>query len=365
MIKIAVVTWPGTGGNMGTILQGMALVQKLRKLGYDARFFTSYKRNGNLLKYFVKKVLCMLGVKKFVDVRQRLLKDFRKKYSYEFIPNTLIERRHFINNIDVFITGSDQIWNTYFKYNPFYFLDFVKQKKKIAYSSSIGTVDVNPLYKDRVRKHLLEFSHIGVREKEAVDALALLTNRNDIVHVLDPVFLLNKSEWGIFANKAPIKHNDIPEHYILCYIVGVNEYYHEQINDVKNEYGINSVIIVPAKNKPNFMHENAIIIENAHPFDFLYLIEHATIVCSDSFHATAFCINFSKEFILLKRFVDKDIASQNSRLTGLLARFGLEYKQYCKDTRRWKQPIDYTKVVPILEKDRSDSIDFLVNAVIR
>lgn len=70
--------------------------------------------------------------------------------------------------------------------------------------------------------------------------------------------------------------------------------------------------------------------------EFLALIRRAEIVCTDSFHATLFSIQYQKEFYVLKRFKDQSKQSQNGRLENMLGRYGL-YDRLIQDERSFKR----------------------------
>lgn len=92
------------------------------------------------------------------------------------------------------------------------------------------------------------------------------------------------------------------------------------------------------------------------------LIQHAELVCTDSFHATAISINLSIDFIEFLRFNNDDNKSQNSRIYDLLEHYQLQERIYTphKDIT---QKIKYDPIKCILEKDRIDSMAYLINAI--
>ena len=95
--------------------------------------------------------------------------------------------------------------------------------------------------------------------------------------------------------------------------------------------------------------------------DFVRLINDASIICTDSFHATAISINLKKNFVEFMRFSLDDPKSQNSRITDILKRYNLEDRVYGRDTDFCN--IDYAKVMPILQQDIDNSVEFLKNAL--
>lgn len=60
------------------------------------------------------------------------------------------------------------------------------------------------------------------------------------------------------------------------------------------------------------------------PNQFVWLIENAKYVVTDSFHASVFSIKMSTPFVSLKRTSDNDKKNMNSRLYTLLQTVGLE-----------------------------------------
>lgn len=366
--NVVLVTWKGSG-NFGTCLQSYALHRKLEDMGYFVQILSPIPQEYTL-KLHIKWILKILGLGKLKKIlfqkknnTQKIKLDKFQKECYNDISlYTQKQEIDLLNRTDCFITGSDQIWNTYYRFSPFYFLDFVRGKKCIAYASSIGTSGVKEEYKDEVRFLLSKFSHIGVRENEAVHVLSELTGRDDIIQVLDPTFLLNPNDWHKMVKTAKYEMN-LPKDYLFCYLIGNNPWYHADLMNVRERLGIKNIVIIPSAENPGFTSDEAITYRNACPVEFVDLIKHAKCVCTDSFHATALSINFSIPFVEFIRFNDNDIQSQNSRLYDLLNHYGLMNRIYNKDCNIWEAPINYNKIQQILDKDRDVSLSYLTNAI--
>lgn len=369
--KVVLVTW-GSSANFGTCLQCYALYVKLKNLEYDVSLLTHKSRY--TFMSWTKGLLSDLGffsklkkIKKMfyhpskpvqVQKRERFQDDV-----YKIIPIwSKKNERELIEKTDCFVTGSDQIWNTYYQYDPFFFLDFVGNAKRVAYASSIGTNSINDKYKEDVRKHLLKFNHIGVRENEAVRIISELTGRDDVKQVLDPTFLLPPVEWREMSKKAEFEIK-LPKEYMLCYLIGINDWYVKQLQDVRDKFNIKDIIIIPAAENPNFFVEGTCIYRHASPVEFIYLLQHAQLVCTDSFHATALSINHSVPFVEFLRFKDDDKKSQNSRIYDVLNHYGLMNRIYNAESLEWTLPINFQKVQDILIQDRKKSLDYLINAI--
>lgn len=367
MKKICVVTWVG-GGNFGTNLQSYALCAFLKKYMYEVNIL--YYKVRPTWKNYIKKILWKFylyaPLKKYkktkLSLKQKKIKSFIQCYYNSPHVFTKKDFSKFINATDVFVTGSDQIWNTYYSFNPFFFLDFAGDKKRIAYASSIGTKGIKKEFQDDVKQLLSKFSHIGVREESAVKALKGLLPQKKIVQVLDPTFLLTVDEWKRFGDKAEIEI-PIPQNYLLCYLIGNRKEYVRQVYDVKRQYGIGNVIIIPSAENPDIDIADATIYDAAGPLEFLHLLLGANIVCTDSFHATAISINAGKDFVEFMRFDDHDEQSQNSRIYDVLNHYGLSGRIYHAASKAWTNTIDYNNVQKVLEADRKYSIDYLINAI--
>lgn len=367
-MKVSLVTWLGNG-NYGTALQSYALYQKLKLLGYDILFLPYFDKHFRL-KAILKGILAISGILQLRD-KKKLEKTnaLKKLYAFQkekyeichiYFPQ---QYKRLLNQTDVFITGSDQIWNAWYSFNPFYFLDFAKNKKRIAYASSIGTNDFPEIYKGKIKNLLSRFSHIGVREKAGANAVSTLLCRDDIQQVLDPTFLLEPYEWNKLTKEADIEFK-LPSKYILCYLIGNSPNYAEQLLNVAKEYKIKDIVIIPAAENKSFHVPESIVYGSAGPKEFIYLIQHATLVCTDSFHATAISINLSINFVEFLRFNDTDKISQNSRIHDLLNRYNLHSRIYSSNnTRGWLKNIDYTSVQTALASDRIKSVQFLINSI--
>lgn len=366
--KIVLVTWKGEG-NFGTCLQSYALYKKIKDIGFEILLLQG-KPVQYTLKSWLKGILSPLGILKikhtFSMIGKTLQEKKRNRFQNKVFDDVFLFSKRkeceLIEETDCFITGSDQIWNTWYQYDPFYFLSFADNKKRIAYASSIGTSCVKEEYKDEVRSLLNKFSHIGVREQEAVTVLSELTGRDDIRQVVDPTFLLTSDDWSDMSKDAVIEIA-VPERYIFCYLIGNNDWYEAQLQDVKSRMGISDVIVIPAFENPGFTVPGAVVYRDACPVEFVYLIQHAALVCTDSFHATALSINHSVSFVEFMRFKDSDEQSQNSRIYDVLGRYHLMDRIYKNDSDAWLSPVDYQPVQEKLAEDRKSSLDYLINAI--
>ena len=413
--KIKLVTF-APHPNFGTCLQSYALNTVLKKMGHQVQFIYNERETPPItIKYYIKQCIKILLPKHFVGKykivkkinsqkdsvlenespyiiklpNHYLLKflnkihlyshiykkykcknlQWKKVYKFTFEDGNYDMKRLFVakdyrdvtHDADMFITGSDRIWNPYCGgFNPMMFLEFAGDKKRIAYSSSISRPSFPIEVEERAKKDLQLFQHIAVREQSSVDLLNKLLGRNDVKLVVDPTYLLSKDDWIEFGNRATIEFK-LPERYILCYFVGDDRTieYNEMVENVKKKMNIEDVITVECYNR-YVNYGGGRLYKDAGPYEFVYLLSHAKIVCMDSFHATVFALKFNIDFVHILKTKDENTSkSQNSRIYDILRRYGLLYKLYNKNNDKWLSQIDFSKINAIMNNEIKDSLNYL------
>lgn len=252
---------------------------------------------------------------------------------------------------DAYIAGSDQIWNTFSNNGkePGYYLDFGNdQTKRFSYAASLATNSIKDECKDFIKEKLAKFSFISVREKTGASLLADLGISNVSV-VLDPVFLLDKSEWkqlSLTGNLYGLSH----ESYVLVYDFLGND--DNMISFVKAYAKEKSLKIVSINDFSERGYAD-ININNAGPLEFLSLIDNAACVIASSFHATAFSVIFQKEFYTFSLK-----GHHNSlRMLDFLSSLGLQDRM--NPTLMQVSTINWVKISLALDKRKDESFAFL------
>lgn len=245
---------------------------------------------------------------------------FEKEY-YHLTPIKYYSSEQLQKNpprADVYVAGSDQIWNTFSENGkePGYYLDFGKESiKRISYAASLASSTIKEEYKVFIKEKLARFNAISVREKTGAKLLADLGIDNISV-VLDPVFLLDKSEWqqlSLKGNLYGLSH----ESYVLVYDFLGND--NDLISFVKKYAEKKSLRIVSINDFSERDYAD-ININNAGPLEFLSLIDNAACVVASSFHATAFSVIFEKEFYTF----NLKGHNNSSRMLDFLSSIGLQ-----------------------------------------
>ena len=100
------------------------------------------------------------------------------------------------------------------------------------------------------------------------------------------------------------------------------------------------------------------------PSEFLYLIDNATLIFTDSFHATVFSVLMKKPFVVSAK--DASGMNMDSRIDTLLSMFKLESRKISKDNNYEianPMEIEYPDVEAILDRERQRSKEFLCKAL--
>lgn len=369
MKKVGIVTW-FESENYGTALQAFALDDVLKRNGYAPYVIASFTYNHFGIVAVIRRIFDSIGLLLYLRShfvrcvnRKRKIKiyNFFKDHSSVIRVNSKSHYNKLISEIPVFITGSDQIWNPNFL-ETFYLLDFAKNNKRIAYSSSIGVseipIELKSLYKDCLGK----FEKIGLREDRAVSIVNELLETDKAIKVVDPTLLVSKEGWYDLISKSQLC---IQDKYILCYLIGNRKEYSEYVASIQRFIGIKRIIVITSAENDSIHLEGveADYFHDAGLEDFAYLINNSEFICTDSFHATAISIKLEKDFVEFMRFADSDPQSQNSRITDILARYRLADRIYIGENSIRSQHIDYSECNRVLNYDIQESMRFLLESI--
>ena len=374
MKKIAKLTWLHNG-NFGSVLQAVALQRFLIEQGYDVvdldykssigEKLKNWLRNKNSPKLFLGKFQEAKLKKNYkqpekFENRSEKFFDFKKQWlKCGRLCTNPKQIKEEAKKYDIFICGSDQIWSPALM-NPVFYLDFVsKEKKKIAYAPSFGVMNTSDEKKKKIKNYLESFDYISVREIQGQKFIKELLNQ-EVPVVVDPTLLLNEKIWKEYANK---KIEKIEQKYVFCYLLTPNEKYIQAVSEFAKKRNL-QVIIVPTSKGPFETGFKEII--DVGPSEWLGLIKNATYVCTDSFHGCIFSAIFHREFILFKRFKDKDKASENSRIYTLANMLEVEDRivdEGSVNNIDKVNPLDFEKIDRIIADKARESKEWLLNAL--
>ena len=320
--------------NYGNRLQLFALTKTLKTI----------KVGCSVTEYWP--LLLKPSIKEILQQNTLVLGDCIKEKKIKRFSNSFIKRVRSLKGNRICIIGSDQVWNPDYYLNNPYLLNVPSDGIKIAYAASIGKDTLSPKELSDFSKSLRDYKAISVREKTAMHLLQPLT-RTKVETVLDPTLLLEKKEYEQIEKKP--KDVKEGEKYILCYILGGRE----QMNAVSGFAKKNrcKIILFSDKKESNYGVE-----------EFLYLINHAQLICTDSFHACVFSFIFERPFVVFKRSGEANY--MYTRLQNLIDTFQLKNCEFHgREIIEENLKVNYDNAKKILEKERGKSLNFLRKAL--
>ena len=325
--------------NYGSMLQTYALHTYLTEAGYKNEIILYKKKNDwkqfvrifniSLLKMKLdvvyRDVYCQFFHKEIFNSLQIRMKKFNEfKLSHFKFSREHIGWRDLLttnNDYDIFIIGSDQVWNPINIGTDFFNLLFTDDNKyRISYASSFGVSSIPRSQIKKTTKYLSRIQSLSTRELAGQKIIKELTNRNSEL-VCDPTLLIDKTYWDNLKGENRI----ISDKYIFCYFLGNNPPHRNFANRLKKITGYKLVAL---------QHLDELVLSdidfadikpfNIGPAEFVNLISNAEYVLTDSFHGTIFSILYKKEFFTFSRFESTSKESTNSRIVSLLQTLGIE-----------------------------------------
>ena len=378
MKKTGILTLYYNNMNYGGLLQAFALPFVIQKhIGIPAEQIRYSQQNTDTdlctSKSKTSLSIYQLGINFFSALTSNK-RSIRKKSFLEFmndIPHSKNIYSHETiqqcnSNYEIFICGGDQIWNGEMvgEHLDVYTLQFVNQGlKKIAYSPSVAISHMSKQVEDCLGKGLLGIDRISVREKRSLDILKRLSDKK-IEVVVDPVLLLNKSEW--LEQSRPTKING---KYILCYLLGDSITQRKAVEIISKRLKLRIVtfphILVNNVRKCDLFFGD-IKDYTSGPRQFLDLINNAEFVITDSFHACVFSMIFETPFIVFERNKPSEKGNMNSRIYDFLEEYHLENQlvnvEKAMNLSRIPE-VDYSFAHEHWFHRRNDSIEYLTRAL--
>lgn len=339
-MRIGILTFWWSKDNYGQLLQAYALQAYLRAQGHDA-YLIRYKWekdftpsplalrllkacNPVLLFRFFSTRLRIHAAKQEQAAFDRGFDAFRDRYIAQSprVYNSWTELREDPPQADCYIVGSDQVWN--FGAIPLarcrsavhaYFLDFGKpETARLSYAASWGRVTLPEEYAREIAPLLSRFCYVSVREESGV-SLCAQCGFPGARWVRDPTLLLDAEVW-----RALYKENAVRTpagRYLFLYMLG-----NECDFDIETVYRFarerNLQVVYVTGNSVADRREKwfATIPE------WLFLVDHAEYVVTNSFHCSVFSVLFGKRFGAVP--LTGNAAGMNARMDSLFELFRMK-----------------------------------------
>ena len=294
-IKVCTMTHH-TVPNYGAVLQAYALQKTLEKLSVEneilnyksMRVEKNYYRSFKLcetMKDKIKYFLYFFQRKRYKKFDDFILNNLKISKAYNRVELSTAEDKY-----DLFITGSDQVWNlNIHNGDTSYMLDFVKDSsKKGSYAASFGYKEVPEIYLDTTYNLLNKFSYLLIREKTGIEIIDSLDIKKQRFQVLDPTLLLTREDYVPFVTSKNRKK------YILLYDLINSSRLKQFALDLAKKTKLEIICINPSFKRLKGVKNRF----SVGPDEFIDLIANSEYIITSSFHGIIFSMIFEKNFIL-------------------------------------------------------------------
>ncbi len=377
-MKIGIITFHNSH-NCGSMLQAFALCHVLRQdFDQDAEII-DFANEGSRQMYSLwsNKILYRSGKpnmnviltnfsnvlhSKEIRSMMRDYEQFSTKYLHKSAKSycSTLELKGMEDKYDMLISGGDQVWNIRCTdADDAYFLCFANNIKKVAYSPSLGAMNILKYAKepDKYRKFLLDYKYLSVREINGQKWLQQLTGC-EIPIVPDPTLLYSVDEW---CNILPVP--EVEGDYIFNYAFSfANEDNNKLLKYISDKYNL-PVYVIDARSYYRYKLGKRFgfkLYEKSGPLAFLGLMKNAKLVLTQSFHGTLFAAKFNRNFWSYKNAIVKN--PDDDRARCILNQLGLiHHYQTLSDLKDMDlfEPIDFITVNKIFENLSKNGRNFI------
>ena len=296
--------------------------------------------------------------------KDELFLTFDKNIPYTKKVYTLDEiRGGQLADYDLFMVGSDQVWNApRLGCIDVYMCDFLHKKKSgLSYAASFAINEIPENLLEDYKKYIQNMDTLLVREARGVELCKQL-GRGDAKHVVDPTLLLEGKDYEELISD-PVNMVGTGD-YILVYSLTSSMKIYEQASKLAARNKCKMVMLKRVPCPPiASTFKNAIDLLEVGPAEFLSLIKYAKCVVTGSYHALMFSLLLHTDFYI---YLD-DANAENSRLLSTLDMFGLNGQLYYETSSLPKvlPHVNYDAVEPILKMKREESLQLLRESIER
>jgi hypothetical protein len=351
--------------NYGAVLQSYALQRQLSKLGITDEILDLKSANR---VYFREMHLGRALPSDIYNNVVNLLYIFRTHKRVcrfkDFVRSSIRMTRHYrtVDEViqdppssDVYVTGSDQTFNTDSVKRKCNFLRFGSEKTpRISYAASMGG---RPYVEESCLAEFISdiraYKSLSVREQCSAAYITKVCNKPCSTHI-DPAFLLTADEWSELASKSSVRHELMKGGYILVYPLLYNPLLNDSIRRLRSQTGLRVIVLNP---NSRCYAEGDVVIRDAGPLEFLDLFMNARHILTTTYHGVCFAAVFQKQF---HTFIS---SNKEIRINGLLELLGLANRVISQPGSIFEGEIAYDSVDRVIESEREKARQYLMEAL--
>ena len=321
----------------------------------------SFKRSLDYLRWIYEFKIIRTNAKAYYDAdvkREALFQKFDKYIPYSKEVYSLEDvRSGKLSNYDMFLVGSDQVWNA-----PrvgcldVYMCDFLHEKRSaLSYAASFAIDNIPSNLVREYTKYIQNMKTLLVREKRGVE-LCRQVGRDDARHVLDPTLLLERKDYEeLTCNPYDIVGT---EDYVLVYSLTSSMKIYEEASKLAKRNNCKMVMLKRTPCPPlASSYKDAIDLLEVGPAEFISLIKYAKCIVTGSYHALMFSLLMHSNFYI---YLD-NASAENSRLISALSMFKIESQLYYETSNlpTCLPNVNFDAADLILRSKRKQSLDLL------
>ena len=303
-MKIGILTLQ-SGANYGGTLQCYALSETLKSFGHEA-FVINFKPN-KIAPFWKGLLLAVTCCRSILDIKALISRATANKADTPTIDKNLehifdafrsenmclteqvneITIKNIVNSFDAIVIGSDQVWGSFVRDELTYFGDFGCDYtgKLVSYAACAPNIKYPIIRRNKLSKLFKRFQCISVRDSVTAKLVKNISNL-DVPVVLDPTIIYSFSKREEF--KSPLS-----QPYILFYTLGKDisggNIQAASILRRKFEGKVQIIAVNIYGESLKFADKT---LNDVEPFQWIGLLANASLVFTDSFHASVFATKY-------------------------------------------------------------------------
>jgi len=331
----------------GAVLQAYALQQAISRMDAECEFVDiQMPRRQTAAQPAAASPAAAIFAKRLQAAGEKRKAAFEKfRSGYMRISRTYQPTEDIAADYDLFVAGSDQIWNLRIPdADSQYFLPFAKPEQRCSYAASFGGDQVPEKARDWVAAELKKFRALSVREQSGVESIARLCGREAEV-CLDPTLLLERQDWESLCA------DETAGDWVTLFLLKYDE---NLVAAAKAEAERRDLPlrVITAAFMPKLGMEAWV---GSDVNGWLSAIRGAACVFTNSFHGLVFSMIFERPFRINR--LGGELAARNGRIEELLS-----FLQLSEGLERIVEP-DYEAVWDKMSRRRAASLAYLKGLV--
>ncbi|KQS28299.1 polysaccharide pyruvyl transferase family protein [Dyadobacter sp. Leaf189] len=296
--------------NYGSYWQARCLAEGLQSRGHSSTILDHDSRRVNMAEW-----KCALQPTLPTHVpesdhpvyRQKVERFFEIFESLPLSPRFELDRPEEMEDYDVVVVGSDEVWNLYHPWygrNPLFYGEGVKAKHLISYAASYGNYPASEGLEESWAQRLRNFESIAVRDENSQTIVKNALGFEPVI-VLDPCL-----QFPIIPDPRESAYWEKP--YIAVYGHNFSDSY---ISKIKAYAESSKLPLISIGYRNDWADEQWI---TADPHDFAHFMAKAEAVATNFFHGCVFAIRNERPFVT-------EVTSYRSfKVQGLLGTLGAD-----------------------------------------